>query len=241
MRRSQTTHISESSSSRKNHKKKDTFNSANVLVSIDPQFLDIRSKLLREKAFFSIETERTKKNEESSFQQIQSIIFSNRNIFSLHLSFVQQIQSKNSTSYVDINSIKNKFDENFSRNLQKFFLNCITESFQNPSKFAKEIESFLSNQPNSEDYLIFSVFPALYSSFWSVEEFDRFFQFFQYLPPNLQLSFSRILIVHPFFHVFLSSFHDLVTKESNLKDILELFDSRSLIFPSYLKKIFLHN
>jgi hypothetical protein len=109
-------------------------------------------------------------------------------------------------------------------------------------EFAKSIESFLNDNPNDENFIVFSLIPAIYSSFWCHEEYQNFWQLFNSLSVK-QISFARLFIAHPSLHIFFSSFQENLLKIDSdkihdLSTILDLIKNQCFLFPSFFKNLF---
>jgi hypothetical protein len=205
-------------------------------------FHKIRQRLLQEKAFFTIEKQQASEVEKKSYESIKSLIFLTRNIFSLHLSITKQF--KNEQFFYNEIEVSQTNSASLSGPIQKQFHEIIQSYLSNPSAFAQSIESFLLNNSEYEQEVIFSLIPAFYSSFWSQEEYERFYQFFQNLT-TFQFSFSKLFISHPSFYIFFSSFQNVLHGNLNqvfdLMIILNLVKARCFLFPSYFRNILINH
>jgi hypothetical protein len=168
-----------------------------VTMNVSLTFSPIHRKLFEEQALFEIGEEQIKLNEKYILDSENSLIFLLRNIFSLHLSIVQQSYSINN-NYQNIESF-----EIFTLrcNINEQVQNIIKSYLNNPLQFANSVESFLSYNPDYEHVVVFSLIPAIYSSFWSDEEYLLFFDFFQHLQ-IFKSTFSRLFLSHPSFFTF---------------------------------------
>jgi hypothetical protein len=209
-------------------------------MDILSSFSEIRQKLIEEQAFFQIENEQAKIIETDISNSQKTLIFQLRNIFSLHLSIIlQPYATKN--DYQNIESFE-RF--NVKPNLNDQIQSIFKSISSNPSEFSSSIESFLLNNPDCEHHVIFSLIPALFSSFWSDEEYILFYEFFQHLH-LFKSSFSRLILSHPSFYIFFSSFQEILhqkllqQEDIDLSTLLILFQKHSFLFPSFFRKILL--
>jgi len=132
----------------------------------------------------------------------------------------------------------------FSSCSSKYLLTISDVLFKSDIKITSGmISHYLEEHEEKTNYIVFSLLPALFSCLWSQEETERFIEFFLLLNPKFYKTVSRILLVNPSFFVFLSSIQTdaihLINKEegSKLNELLELFESRSFLFPGSVREL----
>ena len=205
----------------------------------------LRQQLHREQAFFDIELQQAKLFEKDSFDSIKSLIFITRKVYSLHLSILEQFNSqsqKNVSDVPDLSILSKTLPKDFSPTHQRTFQAAINNIISDLSKTAQVISEFIKNHPEKQNYIVFSLLPALFSCLWSQEESLRFCEFFLHLDPEVYSSISRVFLVNPSFFVFLSSIqtdavHLISSDSPHLSSLLALFQSRSFLFPASVRQL----
>lgn len=206
----------------------------------------LRQQLHREQAFFDIELQQAKLFEKDSFDSIKSLIFATRKVYSLHLSVLEQLTSspdKNVSEVPDLTILSKSMPKEFSPTHQRAFQTAINNLISDLKSTSEIVSKYLEEHEEKTNYIVFSLLPALFSCLWSQEETERFIEFFLLLNPKFYKTVSRILLVNPSFFVFLSSIQTdaihLINKEegSKLNELLELFESRSFLFPGSVREL----
>lgn len=202
----------------------------------------LRQLLHREQAFFDIEFQQAKLFEKESFDSIRNLIFLSRKVFSLHLSVLEQSKTNKITDVPDLQVIL-KNPANSSGDYKKYqeILDNLIKS-DNNKDLADKISSYITNHPEKENDIVFSFIPAIFSCLWSHEEMMDFINMLVQVDPKYIPSFSRLLLVHPTFFVFLSSIQadaaKILTENGGLDKILDLITSRSFFFPTTIRELF---
>ena len=202
----------------------------------------LRQLLHREQAFFDIEMQQAKLFEKDSYDSIRNLIFLTRQVFSLHLSVLEQRKTGTPIDVPDLAQLTKQLPQGFSTTQQRAFQNAIVEMKDGQlSDLANKITTYLASNPNDENYIVFSLLPALFSCLWSQEESNAFIDLLLYFSPKLRPSMTRLLLVHQSFFVFLSSIQadagTALAEKAPLQTILNLIKSRSFLFPSTLRTL----
>lgn len=206
-------------------------------MSTDSELGILRQLLHREQAFFDIEQQQAKLFEKDSFNSIKNLIFQTRKVYSLHLSVLEQAKTGVPKEIPDFSVLSNNIPTGFSAIHQRALQTVIAKLLSNPKEFSSLLEAFLESHKEMENSVVFSLIPSLYSCLWSKEESMRFVELILALDPKYHPSFTRLLLVHPSFFVFLSSIQSeanrlLNSEKTNLSEILDLFKSITFLFPS---------
>ena len=202
----------------------------------------LRQLLHREQAFFDIEMQQAKLFEKDSYDSIRNLIFLTRQVFSLHLSVLEQNNSGTPIDVPDLAQLTKVLPQGFTTTQQRAFQNAILEIKDGSQKdLASKITDYIDSNPESENYIVFSLLPALYSCLWSQEESNSFIDLLLCFSPRLRPSMTRLLLVHQSFFVFLSSIQTdagaALLEKAPLQTILNLIKSRSFLFPSTLRTL----
>ena len=202
----------------------------------------LRQLLHREQAFFDIESQQAKLFEKDSYDSIKNLIFLTRKVFSLHLSVLEQSKTGKPIDVPDLAQLLNVFAQGFSTSQQRAFQSAIVSMKEgNTKELAEKITDYIQRVPDDENYVVFSLLPALYSCLWSQEESNSFIDLLLCFSPHLRPSMTRLLLVHQSFFVFLSSIQAeagaALTEQAPLQTILNLIKSRSFLFPSTLRTL----
>jgi len=150
---------------------------------------------------------------------------------------LEQSKSNKTFDVPDLSDLSKKIPQGFSATQQRTFQTTITSLLSNPENLSQKIDTYIKNNPENENQVVFSLIPALYSCLWSLEEATRYVDLISASSFKLQKSLTRLLLVHPSFFVFLSSIQSdavkIITSEHyELKDIFNLFLSRTFLFPT---------
>ncbi|KAH0789984.1 hypothetical protein GPJ56_006111 [Histomonas meleagridis] len=206
-------------------------------MSSDSDLGILRQLLHREQAFFDIEQQQAKSFEKDSYNSIKNLIFQTRKVYSLHLSVLEQHQTGTPRDIPDLMTMSNNLPHGFSAIHQRTFQTMTASLLGDPKKFAELLSKYIDENPESENLIVFSLIPALFSCLWSQEEATRFVELLLSFDPKYYPSFTRLLIVHPSFFVFLSSIQSEANRLLNSDDlsfssIIALLQSITFLFPS---------
>lgn len=202
----------------------------------------LRQLLHREQAFFDIELQQSKLFEKDSFDAIKKLIFLNRKVFSLHLSILEQKSSGAVIDVPDLSLLSHSLPPNFSATFQRVLQTAVGTLLADFDNFAQKATELMSEQPESENFLVFSLIPSLFSCLWSLEESNRYIELIFKFGEEYRPSLTRLFLVHPSFFVFLSSIQSdavrlLNSEETTIDNLLDLFCSRVFLFPTAARKL----
>lgn len=203
----------------------------------------LRQLLHREQAFFDVEEQQAKLSKTNLFDSIKKLIFETRKVFSLHLSIIEETKTGDLFQFPDLTIPSNCQPPSFFTSVViRPYQATISSLLQNKELLVSTFSSYIEQNPNMENYVVFSLFPAFFSCFWSLEEANRFIDLIVEFPDKLRKSFTRALLAHPTFFIFLSSIQSeaeriLSVGEQVTEQLLKLFESRLFLFPVSLRTL----
>lgn len=203
----------------------------------------LRQLLHREQAFFDVEEQQAKLSKTNLFDSIKKLIFETRKVFSLHLSIIEEAKTGDLLQFPDLTIPSNCTAPSFFNSaVIRPYQSIITSLLQNNDFLVSTFSNYIQANPNMEDYVVFSLFPAFFSCFWSLEEANRFIDLIIQFSDPLKTSFTRALLAHPTFFIFLSSIQSeaerlLSSDEKTAEQLLKLFESRLFLFPVSLQTL----
>lgn len=203
----------------------------------------LRQLLHREQAFFDVEEQQAKLSKTNLFDSIKKLIFETRKVFSLHLSIIEEMKTGDLSQFPDLTVPSNCNPPSFFTSVViRPYQAIISSLLQNNDFLVTTFTNYIQENPNMEDYVVFSLFPAFFSCFWSLEESNHFIDLIIKFPSSLRSSFTRALLAHPTFFIFLSSIRSEAERLISLQDqaadqLLKLFESRLFLFPVSLRTL----
>ncbi|OHS98816.1 hypothetical protein TRFO_01878 [Tritrichomonas foetus] len=211
-------------------------------MSGDSQLGILRQLLDREQAFFDIEHQQAKLFEKDSFNSIKQLVFLTRKVYSLHLSVLEQSRTGQPIDVPDLSELSGSLPQGYSATHQRSFQTAVSSLLATPSSLAEPLSKYIDENPDQENYVVFSLIPALFSCLWSLEEANRFVDLLLEFPSKHYPSLTRLLLVHPSFFVFLSSIQSdvarlLGSEKLELCSLIDLFMSRLFLFPASLRSL----
>ncbi|EAX96549.1 hypothetical protein TVAG_256890 [Trichomonas vaginalis G3] len=205
--------------------------------------LTLKQLLHREQAFFDIEWQKIKSFQKDSYDSIKKLIFLTRKVYSLHLSIVEQMKTGAVIPVPDLITLSKNFPSGFTATQQRAYQNAIA-TVKDPKQIQNTVDGiskFLTEHPESENYIVFSFIPALFSCFWSDYEIESYIEFFKTFDPKFYPILTKSILVHQSFYVFLDSVRidaEIILQEQRpLRDLIGLFSNRSFLFPISLRQI----
>lgn len=213
------------------------------MSTITEDLLALRQLLHREQAFFDIELQKIKLFQKDSYDSIKKLIFLTRKVYSLHLSIIEQMKTGSLISVPDLITLTKNFPSGFTATQQRAYQNSIStiKDTNNLENSAKEVSKYLKEHPESENYILFSLIPALFSCFWSEQEVECYIDFFNAFDPEFHPLLTKVLLVHQSFYVFLDSVRidaeSVLQDQKQLSELIEIFSKRSFLFPKSLRML----
>jgi hypothetical protein len=206
----------------------------------DSELTNLRALLDREQAFFTIEHQQARIFEKTLLDSVKSVIFATRKVYSLHLAILEHERTGRPVEVFDIATAPPLVFP--SSSTSRPFQLEIGTLISNLNTFAAHVVDFLTQNPDSENSLLYSCLPGLFNCLWSQDESSFFVDFLLCFENPFLSKIGRLFLPHPSMYVFLCSLQTdieklIVSNLLTLSSLLSLFSDRQFLFPAALKTV----